>query len=493
MGQLESTPSYYKQVERSDGSFVIVTNEPDKSFQFRPSESYSVYYGIDYQSSPKFKHKTLSSISVTDAKLMRDSLVCVGAFPLQNTRLYSASSQPEECKFEGIKITFQEVASKVGPNGLLLFHFSGHGIKVGKDEWGLAPVDFDYSRQTYLTAGVLADWLNEVKCRAKQILFTLDCCYAGGIGRELTAAVNVQFDADIYVISACADYETSLVIGPLENSIFVYFLSYALLRSTSKSGVLPLKDIFSLCQVCCESLSSLLIRYSDEYGLKLGTMRPEMGVLNLHTAVKNLLGEGEDQVDASTVGRFQFALNLYDYTKPIPQLAEKSFAYLETVASLENGPLLQLEQNGVLDERVLNAVICSLMYSVASIELVCDPDKLLNPNLSVTAFVHCVASIDLVHTGVEFTENVFFASWLFYREVLTLNKVNTTGLRQLHRRLSSSDVFSRPLRVKVDTIRRTLRTNNGPVDMTDSAEVSCHCSCYILKYQYVHVHYTWGY
>ena len=480
MGQLESTPSYYKQVERSDGSFVIVTNEPDENFHFIPAESYSVYYGIDYQSSPKFKHKTLSSISVTDAKLMRDSLVNVGAFPSQNTRLYSASIQPEECKFEGIKTTFQEVASKVGPNGLLLFHFSGHGIKVGKSEWGLAPVDFDKTRQTYLTAGVLADWLNEVKCRAKQILFTLDCCYAGGIGRELTAAVNVKFDADIYVISACADYETSLVIGPLENSIFVYFLSYSLLRSTSKSGVLPLRDIFSLCQVCCESLSSLLIRYSDDYGLKLGTMRPEMGVLNLHTAVKDLIGEGEDQVDASEVGRFQYAVKLYDYSKPIPRLADKSYAYLETVANPDEGPLFQLEQNGVFDERVLNAVICSLMYSVASIELVCNPDKLLNPNLSVTAFIHCVASIDLVHTGVEFTENVFFLSWLFYLEVLTQNNINTSGLKKLHHLLSSSDLFSRPYRVKLDTIRRTLRTNNGPVDMTDFAEVRRCCLCYIV-------------
>ena len=55
----------------------------------------------------------------------------------------------------GMKRTFQECASKVGPNGLFIFHFSGHCIKVGADEWGLAPVDFDYSRSTYLTASVL--------------------------------------------------------------------------------------------------------------------------------------------------------------------------------------------------------------------------------------------------------------------------------------------------------------------------------------------------
>lgn len=471
MGQLESAPTYCKEVARNDGSFVVVTNKPEESIKFDPAESYSVYYGIDYQSSPKYKHKTLSPITVTDAELVRDSFVNVGAFLRQHTRVHSASVRPEECMFEGIKRTFQECASMVGPNGLLLFHFSGHGIRVGRNEWGLAPVDFDYSRQTYLTADVLAECLNEVSCKAKHIIFTLDCCYAGGVGRELTRSVYVGFDANVYVLSACADYETSLVIGPLENSIFVYFLTYSLLKSTSTSGFLALKNIFSMCQVCCESLSSLLIRYSDGAGLRLGTMRPEMNVLNLHSAVEELIGKGTDQTDASSVGRFQFALDLYDYSQPIPHLSDKSFAYLETVSGFDNGPLLQLERSGALNERVLNTVICSLMYSLASIEYACNARSVLNTNLSVSAFIHCVASIDLIHTGVEFTENVFFLSWLFYREVLTQNSVNASGMRKLHHRLSNSKLFSRPLRVQLDSMRKAQLESPQTTDSTDYGEV----------------------
>ncbi len=243
MGQLESKPSYYKQVKTEEGNFVIVTNDPIDVFEFDSAQSYLVSYGIDHQTNLKFKQKTLSSIAGTDAKLVRDSLVDIEAFLLQNTAVYVGSKQVEDCTFAGIKRTFQECASKVGPNGLFIFHFSGHGIKVGADEWGLAPVDFDYSRSTYLTASVLISWINETQCKAKHIFFTLDCCYAGGIGKELTKSVELQIDANICVMSACTGYEKSLVIGPLKNSVFVYFLCDSILNCQFRAGLLPIKEI----------------------------------------------------------------------------------------------------------------------------------------------------------------------------------------------------------------------------------------------------------
>ena len=466
MGQVESSPSYYKQVQNEDGSFVIVTNEPIKSLQFNSSQSHLISYGIDKQTNPKFKHKTLSSITGVDAKLVCASMVDVGVIPSQNTTVYVASESIEECKFAGIKQTFQECAAKVGPEGLLVFHFSGHGIKVGANEWGLAPVDFDYSRSTYLTAGVLVDWINEVECKAKHILFTLDCCYAGGIGRELTKSVQVQVDVNICVISACTGYETSFVISSLKNSIFAYFLSNAILSCASKDGYLPVKDIFSLCQVCCGSFSSLLIRYRADTGLKPGTMQPQMGVLNLQSAVKELLGQGGDQVDAAAPGRFAFAVALYNRKWPILQLHEKSFAYLDTVASIEDGPLLQLEQKGVLIKRVLDAALCSMMYSLASIELACNPASVSNPNHSITAFMYCVAAIDMVHPGVEFEKTVFIMSWLFYFEVLKENNVNLSGMQSILSELIDTDTRHLPL------TREGSHPLAEPTDFPDSPVVS---------------------
>lgn len=472
MGQIESKPSYYRQVQNEEGNFVIVTNDPIDTFEFDSSQSHLVSYGIDYQTSPKFKHKTLSSITGTDAKLVCDSLVDIRAFQPQNTAVYVASKQVDDCTFAGIKKTFQECAAKVGPNGLLIFHFSGHGIKVGDDEWGLAPVDFDYSRSTYLTASVLISWINDIQCKAKHILFTLDCCYAGGIGTELTKSVEVQIDANICVMSACAGYETSLVIGPLKNSIFVYFLCDTILNCRFQAGLLPIKEIFSRCQVCCQNLSSLLVRYRADTGLLSPTlMQPQMGVLHLKTTVQALLGEGDDQVDAG-IGRFEYAISLYERKKPT-QLSEKTFAYLETVSSLENGPLLQLRLEGVLTQLVLNAAVCSMMYSVASNELVNNPRVVATPNHSITAFINCVAAIDMIHSGVEFDEYTFFVSWLFYREVLVENKVDVSSLNPLFHRLQSTCCES-PKDVKQEDV------DNGSLestDFTDFADVSVFMYC----------------
>ena len=480
MGQLESQPSYYKQVQNEDGSFVIVTNDPIDSFEFSPSESHLVSYGIDSQTSPKFKSKSLSSIAGFDAKLVCDSFIDIGAFPAQNTVVYVASKQAEECSFDGIKKTFQDCAARVGSDGLLVFHFSGHGIKVGQNEWGLAPVDFDYSRSTYLTASVLISWINEIKCQAKYILFTLDCCYAGGIGKELTKSVEVQVDANICVMSACAGYETSIVIGPLKNSIFAYFLSDAILCCQLEAGLLPIKKVFSRCQVCCESLSSVLVRYKAGI-LSPSTMQPQLKTLRLQTAVKELSGEGVDQVDAG-IGRFDFAIQMYDYQKwNIPQLSEKSYAYLETVSSIEEGPLLQLEENGVFSQRVLNTVVCSMMYSVAATELVSNPGNVQNPNLSITAFMNCVAAIDMIHSGVEFNKLVFYHSWLFYREVLVENNVNIASLQPMFERLQSICSESHRQSEEVDG---SLDTAVEPTESTDFAAVSMMFSCVYIDLNY---------
>ena len=474
MGQLESQPSYYKQVQNEDGSFVIVTNDPIDSFEFCPSQSRLVSYGIDYQTNPKFKSKTLGPITGTDAQLVCDSFIDVGAFPAQNTAVYVASKQAEECNFTGIKKTFQDCATKVGRDGLLVFHFSGHGIKVGQNEWGLAPVDFDYSRSTYLTASVLISWINEIKCKAKYILFTLDCCYAGGIGKELTKSVEVQVNASICVMSACAGYETSIVIGPLRNSIFAYFLSDAILCCQLEVGLLPIKEVFSRCQVCCESLSSLLVRYKAGV-LSPSTMQPQLGALHLQTAVKELSGEGVDQVDAA-IGRFSFAVCMYDQKWNIPPLSEKSYAYLETV-SMEEGPLLQLEENGVLfTRRVLNTVICSMMYSVAATELVSNPENAQNPNLSITAFMHCVAAIDMIHSGVEFNKFTFYVSWLFYREVLIENNINIASLQPMFEELQSTCYR------QSEEVDNNLDPAVEPTESTDFAAVSLVFVCILWEF-----------
>lgn len=428
-------PSCQELVRNEQGDFVVISNSLPDDFHFEPSESGVIAYGIDRQSHPKFEKKSLTSITVDDAKQVLNAFLRARAVCSENAHLFSASRNPECCTAQGMRKTFQYHASNVGLESLFVFHFSGHGIKVREDMWGLAPMDFDYSSDTYITASVLCRWLNEIKCRAKYILITLDCCYAGGIGKELTTQAGVERSENLFVLSACTANETSIVLRSLGHSIFTYFLSDFIAKFSKSSGVLPMKKIISECQVCCECLSSLLVSYSRESGLQLKIMQPQI-------SVRNIVSDGEDSVDAAAVhavpiGRFQFVQELYNPLVHIAPLHDKSMAYLDSLKDSVSGPLVQLERRGLLRGRVIVSVFCSMMYSIASIELACDNDgtKVKNINLSMTAFMNAASTIDMVHQGVECDGYTFLLSWLFYREVMKKNAVEVAGMKALEAKL----------------------------------------------------------
>lgn len=458
MGQTESQAVSQELVKNRDGSFVVVSNALPEVLLFNPSESCVISYGIDKQTSPSYQHKTLSSVTVDDAKQVRDALIEVGAVCEENAYLYAASRQTDCCTAKGMKETFQKHASQVGARGLFVFHFSGHGISIRHQEWGLVPADFDYSRDTYITADVLGKWLNEIKCNAKYILIILDCCYAGGIGKELTNLSIVDRSVNLYVVSACMAHQTSLVLSPLGNSIFTYFFSKAITQFHKTAGTLPVQKIFSECQTCCECLTAMLVMYNEQSGLQIKSMRPQISVRNIVS--------GQDFPDAA-IGRFQYAAELYNHALPVDPLNEKSLAYLDSLLDGPDGPLLQFEKRNLLQGRVMETVLCSLMYSIASIEVACDTDlsKMKNPNLSITTFVQLASTIDMIHQNMEVPENIFFLSWLFYKEVLTNHHVKMTGMNALQTRLVGSRKFNAPL------IRMIPQAAPRSEDVTDSNEI----------------------
>ena len=450
MGQVESTAN------SGDDQFVIVSNNLPKELQINRDQSRLISFGIDRQTSPNYQHKTLSPVTVKDATLVRDSFVAAGAVCRNNALVYAASKQTEKCTAKGIKDVFQKYASEVGENGLFLFHFSGHGVTVRNKEWGLAPADFDYSRDTYLTASVLGSWLGEITCVAKHIIFTLDCCYAGGIAKELTDNA-ISRNHNLYVISACMAHETSLVLGPLRNSVFTYFLSKSVCSHVG-SEAFPIREIFNECRACCENLTATLVMYNKETGLQIKTMTPGMAVRNINS---------RDEFD-TRVGRFEYVVKLYNSDWPIDALHRKTVDYLDTLIAIEGGPLMELEKQKLLKNEVLETVLCTLMYSVASFELACDSsssfDKVKNPNLSITAFIQVSSTLDMIHPDLEIPQNIFFMSWLFYMEVLSLNKVKLSAMRSLQSKLIQNDIFNAPL------VKTTPEVTPRGEDFVDSAE-----------------------
>ena len=383
-----------------------------------PSESVVVSYGIDVQEFESFREKSLGPIAKSDAEGIANAFIEAGAVEKKNAHIFSASLNRDSCTAEGIKETFQKYASEVGSNGLFAFHFTGHGVTNGRDLWGLAPVEYACSVSTTITAEeLLLAWLNELddehKCKAKYILITLDCCYAGGVGKAIE---DMKHDNKMIVLAACTADEKSSQLEVLGSSTFVYFLSKFITELRTNPGILPMKEIFSECQICCENLSSLYMSYTSESGLKTSTIHPEV--------ISTIMSDGDEEDDTIEF----IAEKLYDRTRKINRLHKESLGYLK---AFRKGPLRELEKRGFLRDysnKVMRTAVCSIMHSIASIEMSCG-SNVQDFNLCITAFKHIVLAIKEVSPDTQ-TNNctrmlvTFAYAWSWYRHALFNNKVN---------------------------------------------------------------------
>ena len=433
-------------------SGTAVSDEPPNSLHFDPLESRLLSFGIDYQTSPRFSEKTLPPTAVDSARRVMETLIELGMIPQANAQLYAASKELDQCTIAGMKTNFQGCLEKVGANGIFVFLFSGHGLKVKNSEWGLVPADFDYTQATFLNAEVLRQWLMEIKCKAKHILFILNCCYAGGIATQLTAFADLPVNGSFTVLSACTADQTSLLIGPLEQSIFTFFFSHAVKTFTSRESIgkvaaeLPLHKVFSVCYNCSKALGSLMM-LNLSLDMRGMDIEPQVAVVYPKSTAAKEAEKSRIESDFLPLKSlsFQYAYDLYNSRSglPIPQLEDLTLKIISRWL-LPDGPLSVLKQCGVLSDKVLAAALCSMMYSVAMIEVSCDSgqEKVNNVNLSITAFLQVATALNEMVTGVEIPENVFFMSWLFYIKALVTRDVDISGFHPLRQILMSDKLYS---------------------------------------------------
>ena len=438
MGHGSSVPSYHEAVpkDRDRESHVVISKEPPSSLSFNPSESYLVSYGIDLQTN--YADHTLPSTAVDGTRQVVDAFINTGMLPKSNASLYAASKALEQCKISGMKDTFQHCAKKVGPNGLFVFLFSGHGIKFKQsNEWTLVPADFDCTQdKTHLTPAVLGQWLIEVDCRAMHTLFILDCCYAGGVATTLTEFADLPVKGSFSVLSACTATQSSPVIEPLGHSTFTLFLSHfisTLCGSIMPNSVeFPLKTIFNESHICSKALMSLMIKVSAIDGIQSVDVESQLAV-----AVASPVRLEADFSEVNCKG-FPYANELYDRTSKCT-LDKKTRRIIHTWRR----PLSELNEHHLLKGPVCSVALCSMMHSIATVELSCDGDrkKVTNVNLSITAFIQAATALHDIVTDLMIPKNLFFQSWLYYLKVLHSNAVNTSGFEALTRKLMRDDNY----------------------------------------------------
>lgn len=441
-----------------DSDFEIIEN-PAECVEFDPAQSHLVAFAINYQSNERFKYRTLGQSVVNDARIVTRTFVQIGALPESNATFHEAKDSSNNCTFEGIKRCFVQAAKSVGKKGLFVFHFSGHGIRVGDDQWGLAPSDFDYSDSTYITANVLNDWLKNADCEAKHVLFTLDCCYAGGIGDAL-ASTDMSHPS-LFIVSSCTANESSYAVNTLGHSVFSYFLSYAMKKYVKgiaeetdsgaghpSSSSIALQTIFTECHFCSEALSSLLVKYTNG-SLQSASIHPNIQMLGSSFG-KPFALEETDSRSQPQLGRFAYANSLYDQQKPIRALHPDTDNWLSSHRHPE-GPLSKLQGRGLLRrQEVLLTALCSMMYSVGSFQLHYDPATVACVNTFITAYLNVASVIDFHTTDTDFSVFHLLLALGYYIEVLKKNNIPFSPLRTLY--------------------GMVCRENNQPEDDADGAE-----------------------
>ena len=338
--------------------------------------------------------------------------------------------------------TFLFAANKVDTNGIFIFHFTGHGLKVGKAgeyQWGLVPADFDRTKEKFITGEKITSWLHGVRFQGRYVLIILDSCYSGGMA-EVIATGTVEHELPIgglYVFTSCTANEASLVVTALGQSIFNYFFCSNLFKSYAQPGKLPIKEIYENCDACCMAFSSLLLSYdSTEDVLKWRMMQPEFKYYQLTAFVQSFF-DSEEQTDAAAPGRFSFVLEYYDFTRHTKKrqpIEDKCLSWLQT-ASCSEGALAELEKRELLNGPILSAAVASMMYSVASIFIACDQENVTDPNIFIIAFIHVLAAIDNIHRDLEISRNDLKLGLEYYVDVLRKHKIPPGRLNKLYTKI----------------------------------------------------------
>ena len=365
----------------------------DEVIRFDPKQSYAICIGMDrLEGMPEH---SLGPLVVSDCKALAEACSdCLG-IPSAHVKQLVASEDPGCLLMRGGLLTLLvDCARSVGTEGILVITFSGHGTTVVRDgtEQAALPLIKHTSESPECLDGkdIVEAVQKTAKFRGKNVLLVLDCCFSGGIAEWLQ--YNERAGEIFRTIASCSPYQTCIRLDPLDHSIFTYFLLDALrgnkgitescqMQQEGSSGPivrLCLQDIFK--HICDSSwaLSAMYVKYNlATQSLQGYIMMPVVTSQQQPTRSEENMLDAVEMTDgpyggSDGSGRLQF---LQKYWKAFPRvqtseqrLPQNSYEWLRK-QSKPDGPLEMLRDRGHLMGKVLQATICALSNSVASIHL----------------------------------------------------------------------------------------------------------------------------
>ena len=386
MGKVLSRPNRATSTAYDEWCVIdIATTDVSKKtiLDFDPSKSYAMCVGIDKQLTKDFSSHSLGEIAARDAATIAESLTVDAGLQKDRVRVYT-TNKPHLCTKDALGTLFINYASEVEESGIFIFHFSGHAVIIqgpdGRDEWPwvLAPADFQGDIKTSITAQNFIQWLSAAKCKARNVLIILDCCYAGGIGEKIASSEHLK--PTVHVLCACAAFEASLPMTALGSSIFSYFLLHVM--KYQPKGQFALETMMEEIKTLCQSFSSLLMHYTQDGVLKPALIQPEVHSSSM------------DDIDYCNNDNhnLNILLSLYDQKSPKPSLHQAAVRWLKSTAVTKS--LKVLFSITPIPESLNNGIYCALLYSVSCLQLAYDRSHSAERNLFIAATTSVLSVIN---------------------------------------------------------------------------------------------------
>lgn len=400
----------------------------DEVIHFEPSESYALCLGLDKQAG-----EGVASLGKLVERDCRDVGLCISrsfGVPEGNVKVIVSSDAPNRLvSVEGVATLLVEAAWKVGPSGVLIFAFFGHGIRLANNNFTLALVNHSKTISDYIVADDIARLiLNDARFKGKRVLLVLDCCLAGAIPQKLMRDKEAR--QVFRAIAACNSYESSIQLIPLQHSVFTYFLLKALQCSPNARGELHLKQVYEHIHTPCMALSSLFIQYNPQ--------KKSMDGIRMSPRVFTNV-EGHESVDANVeapldFGRFHLLQHFWTaFPAPKVSFSSSCRSWLMMQSALA-GPLQRLKDAGHLEkEQVLHACLSAMCHSIACLHLYDDNPAVGSARQFIKDFTEVYATVESVTLSpLGNVSPSMFESGIVYYYLILKGKVEVKELKQLY-------------------------------------------------------------
>ncbi|XP_070561528.1 uncharacterized protein [Ptychodera flava] len=337
------------RVQRED--WLNVFQIPEENFTYEASNSYAVCAGVGKQ-----LYQTAGSLGFTadnDASIILETLTRHLQFPTNHISLFTSRTTPATRR--NVKAALQTYARKVQPDGVLVFHFSGH-CTTNRGQSVLVPADYNKTTESVISALDLNEVLKDT--RAKYFILTLDCCYAGKFTHDLLFESTA--DVPMYVLASCSTMEKSMSYDDLGNGFFTFFVNRYLCEKTPP-GEFPGGRCVDFCKTLVEAMITLMRPYCDYVMTPVGAFKRNE---KMESTLRTYAG---DVVDAAQMWAGPSYLSKMFHKGITPRMPDSLCDWLQYQAE----PALRvLQSHGILAPReklVYNIVLTFLSKSTAVI------------------------------------------------------------------------------------------------------------------------------